>query len=963
MKKFRGIYVFLLLLFISNHSFSQYFSFGQDPASVKWQQIQTRNFQVIFPESFSGHGNRVANILEFAYEKVSHSLDHQPRKITVIVHNQTIVSNGFVAPAPNRMELFSVPPQRNQVTPWLEHLAVHELRHVVQIDKMNQGISRILSYVFGEQATGAVAGLFPMWFYEGDAVIAETILSEGGRGRFPDFSKELRTNILDSSRRFGFNKMLLGSYQHNTPNHYSLGYHLAAYARSHYGEEIWSDVVDHVARKPYQVFAFNRGLKKYAGVYSGELYQSALSHYDSLWQNTLKKFEIQQYEQINKREKKEYASYTFPQPMNSDSLVALKSDLSHWNRFVLLSEGKEQVLHVPGILTSKDFSYASHKIVWSERRPDVRWAHRDFSELRLYDLKENTEKQLTERTRLFAPSLSPDGELVVAVSVSQNNQYTLLVLDTKHGWRKRAFQSKNNMFLQRPVWSPDGNHIYVIALTDNGKAVYRINYNNGQWKQVIPPTFEDINNLAVTDQYLYFHSTLNDIDNIFASDLVSGKIFRVTSSKYGAKDVSYDAEQKKLIFSEYSALGYDVKSLHADQSSFVPVQMEDRPDQIIRKLEKQEPPKIDFNEEEFIDYKSKPYRKWKHLFNFHSWAPFYFDQDQLMYAELDVKPGFTLLSQNNLSTAFTNIGYSFESGTHKIHSSFTYRGWYPVIRISSNFGGKPELIRVQNVDWAPKLSNDYLDVNLDVSLPLDLSVGRNVTRFIPSVEYEFTKDYYYNYQNDYYLRGIKTIDYQLNFQSYQRLAYRDIFPPLGILVNLHAKSSPFTENVLGNMFSIQGKFYLPGFVEDHGVSLAGGYQNQNPELYLFSSYLSFPRGYQSLYTEKLYTFKGDYVFPLYYPDWEIGPLMYIKRFKAGFFYDYALNQYRSQNSATQEINWVSKGYQSAGVELTADFHLFRFMFPLSAGLRYVYQPTISDAKFEFILDIDLFSIYKNRKKQ
>ena len=53
-----------------------------------------------------------------------------------------------------------------------------------------------------------------------------------------------------------------------------------------------------------------------------------------------------------------------------------------------------------------------------------------------------------------------------------------------------------------------------------------------------------------------------------------------------------------------------------------------------------------------------------------------------------------------------------------------------------------------------------------------------------------------------------------------------------------------------------------------------------------------------------------------YPDWEIGPLAYIKRIRAGFFADF-------QNFDLQS-NTIPRSY---GLELSADMNLIRLYLP------------------------------------
>jgi hypothetical protein len=187
------------------------------------------------------------------------------------------------------------------------------------------------------------------------------------------------------------------------------------------------------------------------------------------------------------------------------------------------------------------------------------------------------------------------------------------------------------------------------------------------------------------------------------------------------------------------------------------------------------------------------------------------------------------------------------------------------------------------------------------------------------------------------------------------MAYRDIFPRWGVTFNMNVRSSPFSEELLGNMTALTGKVFMPGFMEDHGISLAAGYQKQNPEAYLYSSFLQFPRGVDARNTEKLYTFESEYVFPLAYPDWNLPSLLYVKRLKGKLFFDYAMNEYR--RVVDNSVVWDNQDYYSLGGEWTADFHLARFMFPFSAGVRYAYVPQFSDHRFELVFNVDFYRIY------
>lgn len=71
------------------------------PASMKWYQINTNNFRVLYPYGFEREAQRVANTLEHIRKPEAKSLEAIPKKISVVLHSQSAVSNGFVTLAPS----------------------------------------------------------------------------------------------------------------------------------------------------------------------------------------------------------------------------------------------------------------------------------------------------------------------------------------------------------------------------------------------------------------------------------------------------------------------------------------------------------------------------------------------------------------------------------------------------------------------------------------------------------------------------------------------------------------------------------------------------------------------------------------------------------------------------------------------------------------------------------------------
>ena len=208
------------------------------PLSVKWYQLNTPHFKIIYPEGFEEQGLRMANTMEHIYEPAAASLDVKPKKLPLILQNKNSRSNGFVTLGPRRSEFFTMSPQNTSLlgnNDWLDMLALHEYRHVVQYARSRTGFTGFIRYLFGEFSQAVVAGVsVPSWFWEGDAVGIETALSTSGRGRIPQFSASFRASLLTKGA-FNYNKQYLRSFKDFIPNHYVLGYHYSTYLKNEYG--------------------------------------------------------------------------------------------------------------------------------------------------------------------------------------------------------------------------------------------------------------------------------------------------------------------------------------------------------------------------------------------------------------------------------------------------------------------------------------------------------------------------------------------------------------------------------------------------------------------------------------------------------------------------------------------------------------------------------------------------------
>jgi hypothetical protein len=962
------LHVLVLLFYFSDHADAQYYNLGQDPASLKWRHIQTDHFRIIYPVDFEKHAQRLTNLFEFTYRYGTKTLDCKPSRVPVILHNRDIIPNAFSLWAPRRIELFTCPPQNTYSQNWLEQLALHEYRHIVQMDMMNKGFTKGMTWLAGEQATAALTGLLiPMWFMEGDAVCAETALSHSGRGRMPSFEMELRAQVMEKGI-YNYDKAVLGSYKDFIPDHYMLGYPLVASTRARYGYDAWIKAMDVVARQPFIIAPLNKGLKKTTGFNKSGLYYSILKELDSLWKIQALKETHSKATILSKNLPGQYKKYKYPHYLNDSLIIAERTSPDDISRFVILNrKGIEHVVCTPGFFSSEIFSIfvgtgasaisgnkpgiftidnlsiSKGLLAWTEREADPRWQNRNYSVIRLYDLGNGKTRQLTSKSRYFSPAISPDGRSILAVKVTEDNESSMVLINIESGREESLLlSSKDGLFIS-PSWSQDGTGIVYITLDEHGKSLNELNVMTGKSKVLIDASFSEISYPSYAGEYILFNGSWSGIENIYALRSTDRKIFRVTASVFGACNADFNPNTNRIIYSDYFSDGYRIAEADFDPGSWMPLEkITDQSVSLYRKIISDEDAVMDSTTVSDSIYLSRPYRKAAHLFKFHSWAPLYVN-----YSDAETKTGISFMSQNDLSTATTILGYEWDYAgrTGLYRFSFDWTGWYPIFDVDITTGNRavyysPDASRKQRYSW----SNNKISGG--VKLPLLFNQGQyySVVQLMAHTSLLNIRHHSASDTLSIYMDGnFSTFDFRLTAYRFRKQAIKDVYPRWGQVIDLNFRISPKGANTLGNIWSGYTILYFPGLFKHHGLRVYSGMQFRNAGSFAYEDQISAPRGYFTVNSEQFFSFLTSYKLPLLYPDLKIGPLAYIKRLKAGIFYDHAI----------QHSDGSYRDYNSIGAEITSDLHLMRFILPFDMGVRTGYR--ITDRKWfaDFLFAINL----------
>lgn len=942
-----------------------------NPTFLRWNKINTPHFRVLFPRGFENEAQRMANTLEHIHEPEARTLGERPRRISIILQNQSAISNGFVSYLPRRSEFYTMPSQDYNFTgtnDWLDMLASHEYRHVVQYRQASRGFNRFIYFLFGGTTfTGMSHIAAPQWFWEGDAVATETAFTPSGRGKIPRFDLVFRTNLLEG-RTFNYHKQYLRSYKHNIPNHYVLGYHMVSYLRRKTGDaNIWDKVTGRAWDMPIMPFTFSNALHRETGRYVTGVFNDMAAELKQEWQAEVDRLQITPFETFDINRRRAYTDLRYPQALDDGSVVALKSGIGHIDQFVKLDKDGQQHLFTPGFVNDAGMlSVAAGKIAWAEYGFDPRWRVKTFSRIKVYDLATRRISVIGDpRERLTAPALSPDGHTVVAIRSDNDYQHRVVLLDIGSQKLTREIPNPNNDLLSMPRWTPDGTSVVLLRGRSGVKTVSVIDVETMAIRDLLPESNENIGHPFVFGDYLLVASPVSGIDNIYAIHLKDGTRLQVTSSRYGAYSPTVSPDGKWIYYSDQTRDGLNVVRVPFDPSGW--------------KLYEAPPPESHSLSQTLVDQEQGPefwsavprekypvtkYRPISGIVNPYTWGP-YLSNDLVQ-----INAG--IFSRDVLSTLEFNAGYFYDVNekTSGWKGGVSYQGLYPIIDLGFSYGD-----RVTNErSFGNDLKFEWSEMTVESGLRLPFLLTRS--RFSRSltlgdaVGFIRTSSFTNTISRDGEVTDIRhdRIMYvddsivlvfknklddgdlfynraNLSFYNLLKRSERDFLYRWGQTLDVDYISTPFGGDFNGDQFAARASLYFPGVAKHHFFYTRLAYQKNlqgiETDIYSFRNRIPKPRGHRYPDDAVFTTAQFNYALPLWYADIALGPILNIQRIKANLFYDYGKGEgnvfyYDVKNSVIYGPA-TDATYQSFGIETTVDLNVFRLLPRVELGLRSTYR--------------------------
>lgn len=910
--KIKYIIIFFLLFSFIEKSHAQYFVSDVDPVYLKWKKIvDKKHGNIIFPDYILNKALSISFFRDTLTSLIDYNIPIKLRRFQITLHPTNMLSNGMVTYTPQRMELYTMPSRDNFSLPWLKQLVAHEYRHVAQLSNLNQGMTRGISYILGEQMLGLTAILMPTYLYEGDAVVAETQFSMFGRGKQPSFNTPLIADVLENTK-FHPRRYKLGTMNHFTPDPYLMGYHLTQHSTAKYGDDFWSKVFRFAARNPYLIDPCFFSYRKYGNkTNSMVMIRDMVKDLSNFWQEQLL---IENSSTIIPTKISSYTTYAYPIQLNDTILIAHKSDLDRAGRFVMVNShtGEEKVLFNTGYISSRPL-FADNRMYWSEIVSSLSWGQKNSSSVFYAEITNNSISSPKRIHKLkgnyfFFTPFAKKG--FIAVEYDETNSPEIVQLDNNYNIITKHPITGNDISFNGLCYDPTTDSVYGAIVDDRGTSMIQYNYVTGEIKNLTPPNYGTITNLTAKDGKLYYTSITSGKEEVHIYDLIQKQEYQLTTSRYGSQ--ASTATGNNVIMTTYTPKGYLLAI--QGEGAMKECQWQKMPsEKMLYPYKEWDVEKLDtvnFTKITATGYNStkrvKKYNKTLNSVHIHSWLPFYVDVNKIIEdRELTIGWGANILSQNLLNSVIASVGYGRVNDGNLWTAAIKYVGLPVHLTMDlESGGGKQETYNFQMIEGKRK---EYFRIGGSATLPFNFSSGGN-NRFLEiTMKYDYFNSLIYNriysnsqstiggteitditnYPKTKINEGLDRITSRITYQSTLKTTRKALNPRWGYIVQVNNTFNPADKD-FGNILSFYGRAYLPGPFLHGSFTVEAGTQYQTNTQLHFNQTLLRPRGVD-YYGEvrKSYAATLDYRVPLCYPNSGLGSLLNFQRISVAGFFEYA----------------------------------------------------------------------------
>lgn len=936
--------VLLILLFLSLNTNAQYSFTESQSTPMNWKSIENDFAQVIYPENYKDRAIYMANLIEHYSKYVGLSYGvKKPEQVALIYRPEMANPNGFVTLAPRRTEWFDSAQFSSRLSSleWHEMLSIHEYRHVIQQDIFNKKTVKFFDILMGDTGQQVLSFLAKKpWYMEGDAVYTETKYTPAGRGRSPRFMARLKALLLKGETPT-YDQFVGGSYNDQLVNWYIYGYVLVSYGYKKYGDQFWNVVMNNVTARPYPNGIVG-AIENSSGVDFYDFYYAAFDDLRKEWIG----------DKFNNLPVSEYNVKT-NQYKNGANLFYVEYDLD--NHYRLIKESKDEKEVLTDIAYSEDFtrlSYSKDYAIQSQFLPHWRYGFKSYSDLSLISLRDGDIKYITSGERLYNPHFNKDGSKITAINFDKNGKWIIQELNLE-GAKLRSITNSKYDFLE--AINLNNNEVIAIATRDGkGKTIVKANYSNNRVLELVPPTYNNLYALNYDgNNSVLFEAQYKGKIEVFKLNTTSKSLEKCTDSNIASYSPTFS--NSNFYFTEQTINGKRIKSSSLNSCRSLGINSLVNRSQYFAKND----PSDSYNNFELIDIKDRKEIQTKNSNNYteedysgfdwrsatpHSWSFF-----------VGNGYGLSLYADNYLRDFSWNVNLGYEASENSPYSSAIvyYKRYWPILSATVD-------LRERMVSQLASDSDDYGwdEVAYGIKVELPFVQKHNLYNLNLSLSYQAEQvmtDEYIQYDTKVsgeadFIRQSTTLSLSL----YKDFTTRSIISPWSFsLLGMYQDASTDDETGLEDDYRWFGSFSIttPGLFTNNGIKISvvgeeygdGDNYRFQPSSNEFMGY-AYSRGYDYFASKKYLKSSANYLFPLFYPDYNIAALIYFKRIYLNLYYDIT----KAKLSDTRKSIQLS----SYGAELVFNTNILRAL-PVDFGVRYIHKYETQENEYEGYLGTSL----------
>jgi Tol biopolymer transport system component len=542
------------------------------PPGLRFRSIVTPRVTVHFHQGLEGMARQAAALAGeiLAAHEARYGWSRVPR-VHVVLADVEDDPNGFATPLPFPLvSLRAVAPngadEFGNYEDWLRLLLTHELAHVVHLDQ-GRGFFGFSRRLFGRNPLLFPNVLAPIWMVEGLATYEETEGTAFGRGRDPDsrmvvrmaalegeFPEEDRASPYTPDRwPIGHTPYLFGEAFLRNVTHRSGTSAIPDLARMQSGRVPFLD--DLTAQKATG-FSVHNHWKLWSGE-AGSEFQAEAARVEARGVTASRPLTSRGVRQRGPRFSPDgtWIAYTSHSLTRFPAIRLVRPDGS----------GDRQLARRNGG-TSLSWTPDARSIVFDEAEV-VRFFSRRY-DLRAVDVVSGRVRPLTRGLRAREPDVSPDGRTVVFVrQMGDRGELFTIGLDGRD-LRPLTWSAPGTQW-GSPRFSPDGDRVAASRWTSGGWLdVVEVDVASGEVVNLTRDRAKDLEPTWTPDgAFVVFRSDRDGISNLYALRRADRALLRLSNVVGGAFTPAVSPSGREIVFSSYSARGYDVHLTSLDIGS------------------------------------------------------------------------------------------------------------------------------------------------------------------------------------------------------------------------------------------------------------------------------------------------------------------------------------------------------------------------------------------------------------